>query len=199
MENTPPANIELMKVKHEILAHSLAATWPREFSSRRGALQMELAVGLVLFAQETTNPTGKAALKSVYHAAGYECMAKVDRDYKTVNRRLNTMAKLFDILGLDKINGWLRDKDSIETKISQVVTGLATYCFVTFEDVRDFIGTESNRTRVKDQSADTPSLEDIKAQLLAQFSDDLLFRFAAELLKAAVARRELTMSAGLTH
>lgn len=189
MEDALLSDIDLLKVTYEELAHSLRETRSGGFASRRGALQVELAVGLVILAQETTNPTGKAALKAVYHAAGYECMAKADRDYKTVNRRLNITAKLFDVLGSEKIKGWWTGKDGTQAKISKVVTELAAYGFETHDDVADYIGVASNRTRVNRQSNDSQSLDATKAQLLAQYSDDQLCRFATELLNAVAARK----------
>ena len=194
MENDLDSDIKSIQDRRAIFARSLDANRPGEFSSRRMALQIELAVGLTHFAQETTDPTGKSALKAIYHAAGYECMAKVDRDYKTVNRRLNITAKLFEILGSDTIKQWCRGSDGTEAMISRVAIGLATYCFESLDDVADFVGVDSNRTRVKCQSANSQSLEDIQAQLLAQYDDDLLCHFATDLLKAVAERRQLKMS-----
>lgn len=121
--------------------------------SRRAALQIELAVSLIHFTQENggTDSTGKANLKAVYAGAGYLCMTKADRDYKTVNRRLNAMAKVFDKMGSSLVNGWIAGKGDTESTINYVVTELAAYGFDTLDDVMDYVGVETNRTRTPRQ------------------------------------------------
>lgn len=175
--------------------------------SRHAALQIELAVGLIHFTQENggTDTTGKANLKAIYNAAGYDCMTKQDRDYKTVNRRLNTTAKLFDKLGSSLVNGWVNGKGDTESVISYVVTELAAYSFHTLDDVADFVGVESNRTRKPRQpngpvnetkgggegagegegagAGATPSKGDIQpAEFLKQTKERLLELFGDEML-----------------
>jgi hypothetical protein len=185
--------------------------------SRRAALQIELAVGLIHFTQENggTDTAGKANLKAVYHAAGYDCMAKADRDYKTVNRRLNMTAKLFDKFGSSLVNGWVEKcAGDTEALIAYVVTELQSYAFHTLDDVADYIGVESNRTRAastknksgpvnetkgETENGDTSgddevievelNLDQLQKQLLEKFGNEMLREFAASLI-VAVADRE---------
>lgn len=123
--------------------------------SRRAALQMELAVAMIHFTQEKgqTDASGKANLKAVYHAAGYLCMTKADRDYKTVNRRLNAMAKCFDKIGSSVANGWVNGHGDTESTLQYVVAEMAPFGFETLDDVLAYVGVETNRTRAPRQPA----------------------------------------------
>lgn len=126
--------------------------------SRRAALQIEVAVSLIHFTQESggTDTIGKAALKSVYNDAGYICLAKADRDYKTVNRRLNAMSKLFDKLGSSLVYSWMADKGDTEAIINHVVTEVAVFGFDTMDDVLAYVGAETNKTRAARQPKNGP-------------------------------------------
>lgn len=121
--------------------------------SRRAALHMELAVSLVHFTQENggTDSTGKANLKSVYAGAGYLCMTKADRDYKTVNRRLNAMAKAYDKIGSSVVNGWIEGEIDTAKLLDKVQGELLAFGFDTLDDVLDYVGVESNRSRAPRQ------------------------------------------------
>lgn len=123
--------------------------------SRRAALQMEMCVSLLHFTQETdgADTTGKANLKAIYNAAGYDCLAKVDRDYKTVNRRINAMAKLFDKLGSSLVNGWIADKGDTEATLNYIATELDTYAFYTLDDVHEYVGVETSTKRQAKQTS----------------------------------------------
>lgn len=132
--------------------------------SRRAALQIELAVSLIHFTQESggTDTIGKAALKNVYNDAGYICIAKADRDYKTVNRRLNAMAKLFDKFGSALVYSWITTASTVEgviadvgteAIINHVVVELVAFGFDTLDDVLAYVGVETNRTRQPRQSS----------------------------------------------
>ncbi len=122
--------------------------------SRRAALQVELSVALIHFTQENngTDSTGKANLKAIYHGAGYLCMVKADRDYKTVNRRLNAMAKVFDKIGSSVVHGWIADKGDTQSTLNYVVTELIAFGFDTLDDVLAYVGVETNRTRTPRQT-----------------------------------------------
>lgn len=185
--------------------------------SRRAALNLELAVGLVHFTQETdgTSATGKANLKAVYNAAGYDCMDKNSRDYKTVNRRLNACAKLFDKLSSNTVNSYMEDCKDTKDALNGVLAGLAAYSFHTMDDVLEFVGSASNRTKTgprqpigpvetveagegdaEGEGAAPAAQADVKLNLnsvlgvmLAQYGNEILREFADNLL-TAVAQRE---------
>lgn len=182
-------DIDAIQARNTTLSSALIKARSGEFTNRRNALQIELAVGLVHFAQESTSQLGKSALKVSYHAAGYMCMAKIDRDYKTVNRRINMTANLFENLGLDEISGWWGSENGTEARISRVVKGLSEYAFESVDDVLEFVGKNSNRSRERLHAPTGQTLEEIKEKLLAQYGNDQLCEFAENLLKAVEDRR----------
>jgi len=75
----------------------------------KSALHLELAVGLLLFANHgKTDLSAKKELAIVYQQAGYKCATPNDEDYKTVNRRINVAAEFFDWLdGKPTIDEWI--------------------------------------------------------------------------------------------
>lgn len=140
------------KIDYVVMVNAIAGA----ALSRRAALQMELAVSLVHFTQEKegTDTTGKANMKAVYHGAGYLCMAKADRDYKTVNRRLNAMAKLFDKVGSSVVHGWIaKASEDTQEILDCVQAELVAFGFDTLDDVLEYVGTDTNRTRAPRQTS----------------------------------------------
>lgn len=182
-------SIDSNKLKHSDFSAALIQS--TGFKSSRLGLQIEIAVGILTYAQETTSSTGKAFLKSVYHGAGYDCMQKFGRDYKTVNRRLNRIAKLFDFLGLDEIIQWYDKDNNQKERIAKIAERLADYGFDKFDDVADFVGVNSGRTRARSEPANNLSLEEIKERLLEEYDDELLYLFANDLLKVVSSRRQV--------
>jgi hypothetical protein len=76
--------------------------------SYKFAFYMEMAVCLAMFAEAgDTSKDAKKSLYEVYARAGYDCKDITSSEYKTVNRRINAGAALFDWLGKDKVNSWL--------------------------------------------------------------------------------------------
>lgn len=116
--------------------------------SRRAALQMEVAVSLVHFTQENggTDTTGKSNLKAVYHGAGYLCLAKADRDYKTVNRRLNAMAKLFDKIGSSVVHGWIEGLTDTQKLLDKVQQEMVPFGFDVMDDILSYVDVNTSRT-----------------------------------------------------
>lgn len=185
--------------------------------SRRTALQIELAVGLINFSQEIggTDSEGKAKLVGIYNEAGYNCLTKEDRDYKTVNRRMNVSAKLFDKLGSSVIHSWLENISDAKSMLQSVVAELQIYKFNSLDDVADFVGASSNRKKqaaaakvetiqAKTETIEEPKavnevvivestsmdLDELKTELLSTLNDDEIREFCAQLLLAVVQREE---------
>ena len=68
--------------------------------TRRDALRVEIAVGLGLFYQSgRVTKDSKDMLTQVYAESGYDCLLTDGKDYKTINRRVNNSAILFERLG----------------------------------------------------------------------------------------------------
>lgn len=114
--------------------------------SRRGLLQLELAVGLAVFMDSgVTNKASKNLLNEVYHRAGYDCMDSSGKEYKNVNRRIQASAGLFGKIGLEVINHWA--DQAKESKLLQAIAqGLGEFKFESLDDVHDYVGRKSNRT-----------------------------------------------------
>lgn len=114
--------------------------------SRRGLLQLELAVGLAVFMDSgVTNKASKNLLNEVYHRAGYDCMDSSGKEYKNVNRRIQASAGLFGKIGLEVINHWA--DQTKESKLLQAIAhGLVEFKFESLDDVHDYVGRKSNRT-----------------------------------------------------
>lgn len=115
-------------------------------TSRRGLLQVELAVGLAVFMDSgVVNKASKNLLNEVYLRAGYVCMDSSSKEYKNVNRRIQASAALFDKIGLEVINHWA--DQTKESKLLQAVAHhLAEFKFESLDDVHDYVGRKSNRT-----------------------------------------------------
>lgn len=98
----------------------------------KAAIQLELSVGLAVFhMQGGTSNDARSMLKSVYAAAGWSCMRFADDDYKTVNRRINATASLYEKVPVAKWVGHLSDMDVIQA----ISEGLAPYELYTIQDV----------------------------------------------------------------
>lgn len=131
--------------------------------SRRAALQVELAVGMIHFDNEDngTEAEGKARLKEVYNNAGYQCMTKKDPDYITVNRRLNACAGLYDKFGSSLVAGWVqsgmakaqdqKEAQATQTLMAHVLEELAAYNLYTMDDVLHYVGKDSSKSRAPRQ------------------------------------------------
>lgn len=88
----------------------------------RSALYLEVAVSLAVFASSTTGAdrATKRVVMDIYAQAGFD-VSPTGRDYKTVNRRVNVSADLFNKLGEDAVKQamhGLRDGKAIESLTS---------------------------------------------------------------------------------
>lgn len=144
-----PAKTVVAKVSNIVDYKVMTLAIANAALSRRAALQIEMAVSLIHFTQENggTDSTGKANLKAVYHGAGYTCLTKADRDYKTVNRRLNAMAKLFDKIGSSLVHSWIEEQTDTEAMINTVVAQLAAYGWDTLDDVLAYVDVDTSRVK----------------------------------------------------
>jgi hypothetical protein len=190
--------------------------------SRRAALYAEMSVALIHFTQEPegTDATGKAHLKDVYSNAGYFCLAKSDRDYKTVNRRLNAMAKLFDKLGSSLVYSWIDGKGDTASMLAYVQTELLAYNFQCLDDIHDYVGVTTAKTRAprqpvaapvtvtvpnsgpeqeeEEEEAPAPAAFDaaqVRAEMMANMSPDAIREFCAQMLADVAALEQAQIDA----
>lgn len=99
----------------------------------RDALQLELAVGLSLFASKAdaakATLEAKKALREVYAEAGYACATPQGADYKTVMRRINVSADLYQYLGgRETVTDWVEDAQP-RVQIARIVEKLKEFNF----------------------------------------------------------------------
>lgn len=124
--------------------------------NRKASIQLELSTGLAIFHMNGgTNKDARSQLVDAYTEAGYDCKRFAGMDYKTVNRRINAAASLYEKLPVAKWVGRLEEMDIIRA----VCEGLAPYEFYTIQDVLRFAAPEKvyvNKTPV-------PPMHDILA------------------------------------
>ena len=117
-----------MKLTIETCASALNAA----AMNRRAAIQLELAVGLAVFLLHgSSSKEARTMLVGAYVAAGYQCAHISEMDYKTVNRRINATAALFEKVPVAKWVGKHNEVDAIRA----ICEGLGPYELYTIQDV----------------------------------------------------------------
>jgi hypothetical protein len=100
--------------------------------NHKAAIQLELAVGLAVFhLYKGTNKDARKMLAQAYSLAGWQCQKFADPDYKTVNRRINATASLYEKVPVAKWIGRLEEMDIIQA----ICEGLEPYQLYTIQDV----------------------------------------------------------------
>jgi hypothetical protein len=111
-----------------------AASWSKQ------ALDVELATGLVLFAEnEGVSLATKKLLQAVYVEAGYKSENISDEHYKTVRRRIDASAALFVHIGHEEIVSWI-GKAKDRNAIQKIVAQLEQYNFTGINSVLALVG-----------------------------------------------------------
>lgn len=115
--------------------------------NRKAAIQIELAVGLAVFhLHGNTAKEARAMLMGAYAAAGYRCAHINEMDYKTINRRINATAALYEKMPVSKWVGRHSDQDAILC----IGQGLEPYELFTIADVMRYCAPPSKpRVKVK--------------------------------------------------
>lgn len=160
--------------------------------NRKQAIQLELAVGLAVFQLHgNSGKDARAMLMGAYSAAGYRCIHINEMDYKTINRRVNATAALFEKLPIATWVGKLNDADAVKS----ICTGLEPYELFTISDVQRYCNpakTNVPRARVEARPhADIlagPSAPSGHAKVIAQF------RRAADKALKTVTTEHLTLA-----
>lgn len=107
---------------------------------RRAAIQLELAVGLCVAHDLVDDPAqGRVALAQVYASVGYDCLKPDGRDYKTINRRVNTTFLLFEKLGAEAIARAVRGTGG-HRRVEAVQAAIEPLQLFTMDDVLAFCG-----------------------------------------------------------
>lgn len=113
----------------------------------RDALQVELAVGLLVFSVFSVKadaakvmPDAKKALREIYSKAGYACATPQGEDYKTVLRRISAAADLYQhIGGRETIVDWIGDA-SPRDQVKTIMEHVKNYKFDSINDVLAYVG-----------------------------------------------------------
>lgn len=114
--------------------------------NRKAAIQIELAVGLAVFQMhKSTSKDARAMLVDAYAAAGYRCVHISEMDYKTVNRRINATAALYEKIPVAKWVGKLNDSDALKA----ICEGLAPYELYTVQDVLRYAAPQKVQSLVR--------------------------------------------------
>jgi hypothetical protein len=123
--------------------------------SRKAAFQVELAVGLAVFmvAGEVSKDS-KSELCEAYASAGYQCIDSDGVDYKTVNRRINVTADLFNVLTLKTVKKWA-GRNEETTLIDAIVEGLKPYELLNVSDVQRYCEPPATKHAANDDRAQT--------------------------------------------
>lgn len=120
----------------------------------RSALYIEVSVALAMFSSSSTGAdrSTKRVVMDVYAQAGFE-VATTGRDYKTVNRRINASAALYDKLGSEAIaqamHG-LREGKAIESLCNYLAE---THKFDSINAVLEFVGKPVEQTNTSEVRA----------------------------------------------
>lgn len=121
--------------------------------SYKFALQMELSVGLALFAEfGDTDRDAKRALSQVYQQSGYDCEKMDGADYKTVQRRIGAAADLFKFLKKDKIDEWTANTAEMAS-IQAIAKELEQYNLKGINSVLALVGKPVTLPRAKAKPA----------------------------------------------
>lgn len=103
--------------------------------NRKQALQLEFAVGLCVFLLfKGAGVEARRMLNQTYAAAGYRCITVADPDYKTINRRINVTAALYERLPVKTWVGGHAEFDAVRA----VVVGLEPYEIYTVADAQRY-------------------------------------------------------------
>jgi hypothetical protein len=127
--------------------------------SSKYALQLELATGLVLFAEaDGISRDSKQALQKIYVLAGYDAEDQYKSDYKTVRRRIDVAAELFNWIGQNKLAELIENRAEMAA-ITALVQFLEQYNFKGINSVLALVGkpVKQPRKAPAEKSTGTPA------------------------------------------
>lgn len=82
--------------------------------NRRVAIRIEMAVGMSVFSYQQVSDDSRASIQAIYAEVGYDCKDSNGKDYKTIRRRINAAAELYEFLGEDEIDNIVEGKAETE-------------------------------------------------------------------------------------
>lgn len=139
-EEPPPPPAQVVPPAQIISLETYISNIAKAMGSRRVALQIELSVGLSVFATHgSTSKEARDMLNQIYVNAGWRSVDPRGVDYKTVNRRINATASLFEKLGAEEINNAIGSNKE-QRAINAIAKHLEHYKLLTVNDVFAFAG-----------------------------------------------------------
>lgn len=167
--------------------------------SRREALRTEVSVALGVFYEAgRTSNEAKEILYQVYCRIGYDCIPWDRPDYKTINRRINNAALLFDKIGYDKLKNWIGKSTEYELigKVREQIVelgiesmdSLLSYCGKTSRKLPGLVvGDDGFVSDQKDSSADRFRIDTPRIHWVApkEATPQDLMEFAARIMAVA--------------
>jgi hypothetical protein len=155
-----PAEEKAMAVSTQTLISAIS----NAVVSYKYALQIEMATGLCLFAEyDGISRDSKQKLQEIYVAAGYDAKDQFKAEYKTVRRRIDAAAELFNWIGEDKIAELIENRAEMAA-INALVQYLEQYNLRGINSVFALVGKPVKQVRqapvempVTQQEAEKPS------------------------------------------
>lgn len=116
--------------------------------NREAAFQTEIGVSLLIFyTEKSSDVAAKTLLRELYDAAGYVCLIAAEKqDYKTVNRRINVSARLYDKLTSEIIGQW-SEGGSTDRKIKALAAQLRELGLVSIDSVKAYVTGKTRKER----------------------------------------------------
>lgn len=171
----------------------------------RKALHTELAVCLAIFhSAGSTSSHAKALVTDVYSKAGYDCLNTASRHYKTVNRRVNAAAALYEQITPTALAEMVGNATE-QRMLTAISKGLDTYQFSCMDDVLEFCGRDNNRTRAETSSKEAAvdmikfNVEHVHVELPATMSAGGLLRLAARIVNVARRKEQEDLKMEMAH
>ncbi len=113
--------------------------------NKRQAVMLEFSVGLAVFYdQGSAEMHEKKVLRAMYASVDYDCLKRDGQDYVTIDRRISTIAALYNKLGQRTLTKWTKGKTNSEALASIVIELEALYLY-TLDSVRQYCRDEPVR------------------------------------------------------
>lgn len=129
---------------------------------RGQALQIELAVSLIVYHTcGSSDIAAKKVLRAVYAASGIDCVKPDSVSYRTIARRMDRSAGLFDKIKPNTLTKWLKGKADTQA-IDAVVAGLKPLKLNSMDDVLTYTTGKKREKESKPRTTYTPELHPLR-------------------------------------
>ena len=116
---------------------------------RGQALQIELAVSLIVYhACGASDIAAKKVMRSIYAAGGIDCLTHDTPSYRTISRRMDRSAGLYDKVKHTTIAKWVKGKEG-EQIVDAVVNGIEPLHLMSMDDVLTYTTGKKREKEIK--------------------------------------------------